>query len=220
MITERYRQDYDGEFVVTEVKVASGKTTQSREWIPNVLTNRHISGRAAVIGSDIDRKFFEWRRLYRHRGGLLAKKKLQTYGQAEMFEDMAFDFLVCGNAKTAKALRKSPQPVTAAVFTSAAICLAHPGQFYLVPYLPTIDPLAQAIYLAAFDSHQEVFLLGYSPATPSGNCNWQSDVQQVFDAYPNTQFWVVGRGDMADSWRATSNVEHMSYKKFITYCDV
>lgn len=220
MITERYRRDYDGEFVITETKIADNTTKQSREWIPNVITNDHISGRAAVIGSDLDRKLFEWRRLYRHKGGLLAKKKLQTYGQATMCNEMPFDFLVAGDEKSAKHIVKSTKPVTAAVFSSASVCLNHPGQFYLVPYLPTIDPLAQAVYLAAFDAHQEIFLLGYSSATPSGNKSWQSDVARVFEAYPNTQFYVVGRGDMHDSWRSCANVEHMQYRKFITYCDI
>ncbi len=220
MITERYRQDYDGEFVISEVRVADGRTTQTREWIPNAITNHHISGRAAVIGSDLDRRLFEWRRLYRHKGGLLAKKKLQTYGQATMCEEMPFDFMVAGDGKAAKHVLKSSQTVTGAVFASASICLQYPGRFYLVPYLPAIDPLAQAIYLAAFDGHQEIFMLGYNNATPSGNKNWQEDVAEVIQTYSNTQFYAVGRGDIPNRWQECDNLQDMQYRKFITYCDI
>lgn len=220
MITERYRRDYDGEFVITEVKIKDNVAKQTREWIANSVTNQHISSRAAVIGSDIDRKFFEWRRLYRHKGGLLAKKKLQTYGQADMHREMPFDFLVTPDHDTAQEIANLEPATTSVVFASASICLKFPGQFHLVPYLPTIDPLAQAIYLAAFDGHHEIFLLGYSKAMPWGNRSWDSDIAQVFEAYSNTQFWAVGRGDVPDSWQNSANVDIMPYKKFITYCDV
>ena len=54
MIESRYRRDYDGEFVITETRVADGTTQQTREWVPNAIENHHISGRAAVIGSRTD----------------------------------------------------------------------------------------------------------------------------------------------------------------------
>ena len=55
MIQTRYRSDYTGEFVVTRTRMANGRGQQSREWIPNSIDNQHISGRAAVIGSAVDR---------------------------------------------------------------------------------------------------------------------------------------------------------------------
>ena len=76
MIKEQYRCDYEGEFVITESKWAAGKKTQNREWVANPITNQHISGRAACIGSDIDKVAFDHTRLQRHRGGLLKLTKL------------------------------------------------------------------------------------------------------------------------------------------------
>ena len=74
----RYRTDYAGEFVILESKWAGGKKEETREWIPNPIENHHLSGRAAVIGSNIDKWQFDYTRLQRHRGGLLGSKKLQT----------------------------------------------------------------------------------------------------------------------------------------------
>ena len=48
---ERYRTDYDGEFVIVSNTIKNGKKHQEREWIENPIENQHISGRAAVIGN-------------------------------------------------------------------------------------------------------------------------------------------------------------------------
>jgi hypothetical protein len=94
MIQERYRADYEGEFVITESKWSGGKKTQTREWVPNPIDNQHISGRAACIGSGIDRPYFDYARLQRHKGGLLSSKKLQTYGTGTIAKEMRLNFAV------------------------------------------------------------------------------------------------------------------------------
>lgn len=219
MISERYRSDYDGEFVVLETRITANAFKQTREWIPNTVRNKQISDRAAIIGSDIDRKLFEWRRLDRHKGGLLAKKKLQTYGVAELGNEMKFDFLYLGDEKTAGIIDDSKE-IPSIIFTSASICINHPKKFHLVPYLPNLDKFALPIYLAAFDGHKEIFLIGYSNAMPMATTAWEKDIKQIFNTYNNTQFYIVGRGDYPNSWRECLNVQDMQYRKFITYCDV
>ena len=46
---ERYRTEYDGEFVITVNTIKNGEKHQEREWIDNPIENQHISGRAAVL---------------------------------------------------------------------------------------------------------------------------------------------------------------------------
>ena len=84
MIKPRYRRDYDGEFVIVETIITDNAKKYTREWIPNTVENHHLSGRAAVIGSRESQARFDHRRLQDHRGGLLAKKSLQTYGTADL----------------------------------------------------------------------------------------------------------------------------------------
>ena len=40
MITERYRKDYTGEFIITNTSWAGGKKRTQREWMPNPIENR------------------------------------------------------------------------------------------------------------------------------------------------------------------------------------
>ena len=94
MIEARYRRDYSGEFLVTETRWVGGTKQQKREWIPNNIENHHISGRAAIILSDFDRSRFNYTRLQRHRGGLLGKKRLQTYGCGAIWQHLVLDFWV------------------------------------------------------------------------------------------------------------------------------
>jgi hypothetical protein len=51
MITQRFRKDYTGEFIVINTAWAGGRKRTQREWVPNPIENHHISGRAACIGS-------------------------------------------------------------------------------------------------------------------------------------------------------------------------
>ena len=221
MIESRYRRDYDGEFVITETRIANGRSQQTREWIPNAIENHHISGRAAVIGSRIDQERFQHQRLQRHRGGLLGKKRLQTYGTGDLWQDMAFDFFVTTDRNQTHAMADIGYDTKSTIYTNANICIENPGRFYLVPFIQPIDNLALAIYLAAFDGHQEVFMLGYNIDTPGGTAAWISDVAAVISAYTATQFVLVGtESNMPESWRDYHNVISMKHRQFISYCDI
>lgn len=221
MLQARYRRDYDGEFVITETRIADGRSQQTREWIPNAIENHHISGRAAVIGSRIDQERFKYQRLERHRGGLLGKKRLQTYGTGDLWSDMIFDFFVTTDRDKALAMANTGYDTRSTIYTNANICIENPGRFYLVPFLQPIDNLALAIYLAAFDGHQEVFMLGYNIDTPGGTAAWITDVASVMSCYTATQFVLVGtESNMPESWRSHRNVRSMTHRKFISYCDI
>lgn len=222
MIEQRFRQDYPGEFVVLETRWRGGHKEQKREWIDNPIENQHISGRAAVIGTDCDREKFDYERLQRHRGGLLSKKKLQTYVTGNVWKDLRADFTVETDAKKLPAIIEQGYQVDNIVYTTATNCIAHPGEFYLIPYNPRLDVLALPIYLAAFDGHQEIFLLGYNQEVTSGVANWQAHVESVFRTYPMVRFYLVSNNEhnQPPSWRSYSNVSCMDYRRWISYCDV
>jgi hypothetical protein len=217
----RYRADYAGEFVILESKWAGGKKSETREWIPNPIDNHHLSGRAACIGSDLDRSRFDYTRLQRHRGGLLGSKKLQTYGPGAIALEMRLDFAVETHAEGLSKILESGYQVNNVVYTTPRNCIAYPGEFYLIPYKPRLIDIVTAIYLAAFDGHQEVFLLGYTDETNGNALNWMSQLTQVFSAYPGVKFYLIGESTrMPDEWVDCANVQPMTYLDFITYCDV
>lgn len=217
----RYRTDYAGEFVILETRWDAGKKQESREWIPNPIENHHLSGRAACIGSDLDRWRFDYTRLQRHRGGLLGSKKLQTYGPGLIAREMRLDFTVETNPAGLAQILQTGYQQQNIVYTTGRNCIANPGEFYLIPHRPRLIDMMMAVYLAAFDGHQEIFLLGYTDETPGDSLNWESQLTEIFLAYPDVKFYLVGESTrMFAAWVECFNVEVKPYSEFITYCDV
>lgn len=221
MIQHKLRSEYPGEFIVLQTRYVDGKKQETREWVDNPIENHHISGRAAVIGTDLDRHAFDYTRLQRHRGGLLGKKRLQTYVTGDIWQDMRADFTVETDQAQLKKLIDAKYTEQNICYTTAMNCIRYPGEFYLVPFNPKIDVMALPIYLAAFDGHQEIFMLGYTKDAESGTKNWHQHVDYVIRAYPGVKFYFVGpEANTPPMWRYNKNVECIEYRKFVTYCDV
>jgi hypothetical protein len=217
----RYRQDYAGEFVVLETTWNEGKRTEKRDWIENPITNTHISGRAACIGSVFDRENFDYTILQKHRGGLLGSLKLQTYGVGAIAKEMRLDFAVETNTTVVNQLLDAKYQENNILYTTARICIAHPGEFYLIPQKPHLCDAAQILYLAAFDGHKEIFMIGYNKESAVGSLNWIQEVKAVIRAYPGVKFYIVGEEtNMPDAWLDLPNTISLKLRDFIGYCDV
>jgi len=217
----RFRRDYPGEFVIVESKWSGGKKIEKREWIANPIENQHISGRAACIGNNIDQYKFDYTRLQRHRGGLLSSKKLQTYGVGEIAQQMRLDFTVETTPQKLDALIETNYQENNVVYTTPRNCIAHPGEFYLIPQTPNLIDIALLLYLAAFDGHSEIFLLGYHKETPIQSQSWINQVHSVMVAYPGVLFYMVGEPTiMPDMWMEVPNGRNLTYREFISHCDV
>ena len=216
----RYRSDYPGEYVILETKWSGGKKIETREWIPNPIENQHISGRAACIGTAIDSQRFDHTRLARHRGGLLSSKKLQTYGVGDIALSMRLDFVVETTTEKLAIIQKTGLQHDSVVYTTTKNCITFPGEFYLIPQRPYIEDLATIVYLAAFDGHREIFLLGYNKETKWHRDSGIGDIINIFKAYP-VDFYLVGEPtSMIDEWLDCANVRTMSYSDWISYCDI
>jgi hypothetical protein len=217
----RYRSDYPGEFIVLETKWSGGKKQQTREWIDNPIENHHISGRAACIASKTDIERFDHTLLQKHRGGLLGSKKLQTYGATAIAQDMRLDFVVETEKEQLQDLITQEYYKDNIVYTTARNCLEYPGLFYLIPNRPHLLNIALLLYLAAFDGHKEIFLLGYNKDTPCEHPRWTEQVTEIFTTYPGIKFYLAGEStNMPALWLDQSNVTTMTYRDFIGYCDV
>lgn len=220
MLQQRYRKEYDGEFVIIETVIANGQKSQTREWIANPIENQHISGRAAVIGSDWDLEFFKFERLQRHRGGIRGSKRLQTYGTGNIWQYMKLDFYASTNQKQLTGIAKNLYHESTVVYASANDCIRRPGSFYIVPYVPTLCDLTLPVYLAAFDGHQEVFLLGYHLELDTDQ-PWIKDLDAIISTYDATNFIWVGRvHGIPDIFKYRANFRQMEYRTWISYCDV
>jgi hypothetical protein len=221
MIPERYRKDYTGEFVVTDTVWSGGKKRMRREWLPNPIENHHISGRAACIASSIDIAEFDFTVLQNHKGGLLGSKKLQLYGTGKIAKLMRLDCAVEKDDNILTELVNRHYYKNNTIYTTPKMCLKHPGVFYPIPYNPSLINEVILAYLAAFDGHQEVFLMGYNDESGIGSNEWAHQLNQVMVAYPATKFFHVGYSSQAaDLWKNNSNFQQLSHREFIIHCDV
>ena len=217
----RYRSDYPGEFVVLESKWSAGRKEQRRDWIPNPIQNLHLSGRAACIGSNVDADKFNYTLLQKHRGGLRSSKKLQTYGTAAVALEMRLDFAVDINFDNLQPLLANQYVQNNIVYTTARNCIRYPGEFYLIPQYPNLCAMALPIYLAAFDEHKEIFMLGYNTETVGDQSDWIGQIAGIISAYSGTLFTMVGvESNMPNAWMNCANTRNFDYREFISYCDV
>jgi hypothetical protein len=221
MIQAHYRADYAGEFVILETKWSEGQKVQKREFVPNRIENDHISGRAACIGHDIDQPRFDFTRLQRHRGGLLGSKKLQTYGTGVIAQKMKLDFAIETESDRLENLIQNNYASENIVYSSAKLCMDNPNLFYLIPYNPNLLDMCSAVYLAAFDGHKEIFLLGFNKDTPVSKPLWHLEIVSIMNTYAGVRFYLVGEPtNMYDAWLDCANAQAINYREFISYCDV
>jgi len=217
----RYRRDYMGEFVILETRWSGSKKTEKREWVANPIENRHLSGMAACIASETDQDDFRCQILETHNGGLLASRTLQTYGTAKIAQIMRLDFAVDIDLTNIEPLIENGYIDDNIVYTTARNCILKPGIFYLIPLNPHLSAEALPLYLAAFDGHKEIYMIGYNKESPNTRDDWIQQVASVIRAYSGTKFIMVGNKDnMPEEWLALPNTDNFTYRHFISYCDV
>ena len=220
---ERYRTDYDGEFVILSTSFRNGKKEQQREWVPNAIQNQHTSGRAAVIANGKSRSKFPIKKLENHRGGLLGSKRLQTYGCLNSWKELQLNFYVELDGRNLPDLIETKYQESTIVYTTAKNCIYNPGEFYIIPYGVTLHPIALSMYLAAFDGHKEVFCLGVDGILDNNevDLSFVIHVEKVIKTYQNTRFtFVNNEGQIPEIWKKCFNCSCINYPTFISYCDV
>jgi len=223
MISELYRSDYDGEFVITNTIFKNGKKEQEREWIDNPITNKHISDRATCIADGISIEGFLLNRLEKHKGGLLGSLSMQVYGVQDVYKKLRCDFLVALNQETLDEIKESGYDEENIVYTSTRGCLENQGSFYLIPQSTRTTPHATAVWLACFDEHKEIFLFGYDQYNNDAveQIKMINSVLEVMKTYPTVKFHHVRKhGDMPESWKYLPNVDSMTIPEYVSYADI
>ena len=229
-MSERYRTDYDGEFVIISNTIKDGKKHQEREWIDNPIENQHISGRAAVIGHGDSRyttklhgKFHLHNHIERHAGGHLSRKRLQSYGAEGCWEELKCDFYVEFDIPTLDKLVESNYTEKTSVYSNARNCITTPGEFYLVPYGQRGRSIAVATWLACFDGHKEIFLLGVDGTNIDGTPDDTAvnQINAIMESYPSVKFIHVSDNVVTPlTWRHNKNFATWKYSQFVSLCEI
>ena len=243
-LSKKYRTDYTGEDIIVERKHENHVWHDITETVPNQITNNQISDRAVIIGNGTSRLDFNLQHL-KTPSGLLGAKTLQTYGCNALYRDFTPDFLLAtGNNGIIEEISKSSYVNNNIVYTNNLHLLEHPNKFYLIPYDPYADAGTTAAYIAAFDGHKRIYLLGFDGYDTEGHNNniyantngydgkWEFEVEgdklinnriQLFNVYNDVDFvWVTpsGRSTVPERLKWCTNHRQISFRDLVLECDL
>lgn len=222
-IEQKFRSTYTGEDVTTYLEFRDARQQEpTTEWVPNSVFNNRLTTQAIVIGGGETAKKFPLSKIQNHRGGILGSAKLQTYGTNDMFKHIKCDFLFAVGKENIDEIALSGYCNDNVVYSTAQGVLSHPGKMYLTPQNPPWNAGAIAAYMAAFDGHTKVFLLGFETEDKERPF-WVKAAKEVFTTYPETDFVYIsqyGVGAFPQEWAALDNVRHISVRDFILEADI
>jgi hypothetical protein len=213
----------------------------STEFVPNSVMNNQISNKAVVIGNGVSRKDFNLKVIEQHKGGLLASGALQSYGCNAVYRDMKPHFLVAtGSDEIIDEIIQSEYCNTNIVYASSANVMAHPSKFYLVPQDVQFNAGAVATYLAAFDGHKTIYLLGFDAehgefetniyrgtnayeANSNTSTYYVNALSQIMNLYDDVDFVRVMptvKAEMPEAWKYITNLRQITYRQFTLEVDL
>lgn len=242
-LKQMYRETYEGEQVVTELRLGGTEWSPTTEFIPNRVNNSYSTKQAVVIGNGESRTEFDLAFIASHKGGLFAADKLQSYGCNALYRDFQPDFLVVTGADIAAEIADAGYLADHIVYSNAEQLLAHPGQYYLIPQNLHYDAGSLAVYLACFDGHKKIFMMGFDsydaagqlnnvykhtngyPVAPTGQSGalWDLTLAMIAETYddvefirvmPTKEYWTP------EALSALPNFRQISIRDFINEADI
>ena len=226
-VKQLYRETYTGENVVTTLTYKDAQWTPEYEWVPNAITNIHTTSQAVIIGGGAHASWrhpeqgFDIAHLPRHKGGLFGTDRLQTYGTNKLFKEFAPDFLIIDDYEVDEII-ETGYCNDNIVYAHANPILAHPGKFYLIPQDPSWNAGTIATYLACFDGHTKVYLLGFD-GRQGDDLFYEKTMKIVFDLYPGVEFVRVAPTKdyyMPESWKYMVNLRQITFRDFVLEADI
>lgn len=239
-IKKLYRSNYLGEEVVKSLIYKQGKRTTVTEFIPPSPVFPDKKTKAVVFGNGKSRLFlganlFPALRTHKEKFGLHG---LETYGCNAIFRDYIPDYLVVRSPELAQEVVTAELYKHNIIYAPQNIVLKYPGKFYLIPQSPGWDAGALATYLACFDGHARVYLMGFDTdsnsaqagfnvytgdpnypesGSPSTEAFTVKSMLTVMNLYSDVDFVRVMPDDgwyTPESWKYQTNLRHLSFNNF------
>jgi hypothetical protein len=244
-LKQLYRDTYVGEHVVTSLSLNNQAWEPVTEHVPNSVFNTHSTTQAIIIGNGESRTDFNLTHIANHNAGLGGADRLQSYGCNALYRDFTPDFLVAVGAGIVDEIANTDYTTENIVYTNSHHLLKYPGKFYLIPQNIPYDAGSIAAYMACFDGHKKVFLLGFDgyddqqaykvnniykdtnnyPTSQEiqSSTFWLKTMTIVMNAYPDVEFvrvmpyptWTTP-AEFADRL----NFRQISFREFILESDV
>ena len=155
-----YRSGYGGENVVTSLTYENVEWTPVTEFVPNSVFNVHTSTQAIAIGNGESRVGFDLAHIANHRAGFGGADRLQSYGCNALYRDFTPDFLIAVGDDIVREIANTDYPGDNIVYAHGEHIVNYSGKFYLIPQNVSYDAGSLAIYMACFDGHKKVFMIG------------------------------------------------------------
>lgn len=232
-----YRANYTGENITVESRQERMQWQYNTEWVPSAVFNRQRSKVATVIGNGNSRKDFNLNFVVNHIGGPLGASSMQTYGCNALYRDKETTFMVANSKEMCDEIAASGYCDNHIVYTNSANLPNYPGKFYLIPQNIIADAGTIAAYLACFDGHEKVYLLGFDGWAGDGYNNnmyagtagyppvdfnvteefWVASMLKVMTTYNEVEFVRVmptANWRCPIAWKELSNFRQIDYGKF------
>jgi len=221
IIKKLYRANYTGEEVVTSLTYQNADWQVERQWIPTGLVNDHNNSSALVIGGghtwQEPNKGFDLKYVARQK----SFPKLQTYATNNVYEKFKPDFLVVDD-DNADVVVQSGYCESNIVYGHAEVILKYPGKLYLIPQDPSWNAGAVATYLACFDGHKKIFLMGFD-GEEGNDAFYERAMLQIFNLYNEVEFVRVSPTAnyyMPESWKYCVNLRQITFRNFVIEADL
>lgn len=237
-IQKLFRENYVGEEITSAMTYVGGHWEYQREFIPSQIDIRKYTTQAVVIGNGDSRKKFPTKLLGEHRGGPMGRDTVQTYGCNALYREFSPTFLVSTGRGITEEIAQTRYTEEHIVYTSSQHLIEHPGKFYLVPQDPSWNAGTIATYLACFDGHDRIFLLGFdnsvgenvnnnmyagTNAYPPVDQNysdiyWIKSMEYVMSMYNEVEFVRVMPNKywkVPNEWAALPNFTQVDFQKFV-----
>ena len=238
-----YRDSYGGENVVTSLTYTDTEWVAVTDYVPNAVFNTHSTAQAIAIGNGESRSTFDLQHIANHKAGLGGADRLQSYGCNALYRDFAPDFLIVVGEEIAKEVALSDYPSTNLVYAHGEHVIEYPGKFYLIPQNISYDAGAIAAYMACFDGHKKVFLMGYDgyekvsavnniykdtngypvTGTEQNQAFWTKSLKVVMTTYDDVEFIRVMPMSSywcPPDWESLPNFRQIGFRDFVLEADI
>lgn len=166
-----YRSNYGGESVVTSLTYENQDWTPVTEYVENNVFNTYTTTQAIAIGNGESRSGFDLQHIALHKAGFGGADRLQSYGCNALYRDFTPDFLIAVGNGVVNEIADSGYTGNNIVYVHGEHILNYPGKFYLIPQNVSYDAGSIAVYMACFDGHKKVFMMGYDNYDTLGPVN-------------------------------------------------
>jgi hypothetical protein len=219
--------------------------------IPQFAT---VSDHAVVVGNGVTTREFDLTTILPYRESTpwgevtpwiskRERKNFFTYGCNAIYRNFKPDFITATGEGLIKEVADYDKDITNTIYTNSRYLELYPGKFNFLPQNPDFNSGAMAAYMAAFDGHKRVYMLGFDGIdTPDNNYNifagtanypplnsnineeyWNRSLNTVMQTYSDTEFVRVcptQKFRQPAVWRNNLNYRQIDFRQFVLEADI